>query len=113
MRDDVLQKMTTKLADCYGTIGIEDLNLKGLLKNRRLARSFSDAALGKLLNVLNAKVEQRAGQVITVGRFFLSTSRIWSRRVPYGLIVFPSDLFSRNTYHGTQLHVMRKYARSR
>src|SRR6266487_2952398 len=49
MRDDVLHKLTTTLADCYGIIGIEDLNLKGLLKNRRLSRSFSDAALGKLL----------------------------------------------------------------
>ena len=48
MRDDVLHKLTTRLADCYGIIGIEDLNLKGLLKNRQLARSFSDAALGKL-----------------------------------------------------------------
>ena len=52
LRDDVLHKLTTRLADCYGIIGIEDLNLKGLLKNRRLARSFSDAALGKLLTLL-------------------------------------------------------------
>jgi putative transposase len=73
MRDDVLHKLTTRLADCYGTIGIEDLNLKGLLKNRRLSRSFSDAALGKLLNLLEAKVEQRGGQIIKVGRFFPSS----------------------------------------
>jgi putative transposase len=73
LRDDVLHKLTTKLATCYGIIGIEDLNLKGLLKNRRLARSFSDAALGKLLSLLDAKVEQRGGQVIKVGRFFASS----------------------------------------
>jgi putative transposase len=73
LRADVLHKVTTKLADCYGIIGIEDLNLKGLLKNRRLSRSFSDAALGKLLNLLEAKVEQRGGQVIKVGRFFPSS----------------------------------------
>jgi putative transposase len=73
LRDDVLQKMTTQLADCYGIIGMEDLHLKGLLKNRRLARSFSDAALGKLLNLLTGKVEQRGGQVIKVGRFFPSS----------------------------------------
>src|SRR2546423_11856142 len=70
MRDDVLHKLTTRLATCYGTIGIEDLNLKGLLKNRRLSRAFSDAALGKLLSLLEAKVEQRRGQIIKVGRFF-------------------------------------------
>ncbi|GHO77809.1 transposase [Ktedonobacter sp. SOSP1-85] len=73
LRDDVLHKLTTKLANCYGSIGIEDLNLKGLLKNRRLSRSFSDAALGKLLSLLGAKVEQRGGQVIKVGRFFPSS----------------------------------------
>ncbi len=73
MRDDMLHKLTTRLATCYGIIGVEDLNLKGLLKNRRLARSFSDAALGKLLNLLTSKVEQRGGQVIKVGRFFASS----------------------------------------
>src|SRR4249920_1278700 len=68
LRDNVLHKLTTRIAGCYGIIGIEDLHLKGLLKNRRLSRSFSDAALGKLLNLLDAKVEQRGGQVIKVGR---------------------------------------------
>jgi putative transposase len=73
MRDDVLQKLTTRLAACYGIVGIEDLNLKGLLKNRKLARSFSDAALGKLLNLLTSKVERRGGQIIKVGRYFPSS----------------------------------------
>jgi putative transposase len=73
MRDDVLHKMTTRLAHCYGLIGIEDLNLRGLLKNRSLSRSFSDAALGKLRDLLTSKVEQRGGQVIKIGRFFPSS----------------------------------------
>jgi len=73
LRDDVLHKLTTQLANCYGIVGIEDLNLKGLLKNRKLARSFSDAALGKLLSLLTSKVEQQGGQVIKVDRFFPSS----------------------------------------
>src|SRR5205807_623468 len=73
LRDDVLHKLTTRLANCYGKVGIEDLNLKGLLKNRKLARSFSDASLGKLLDLLTSKVEQRGGQVIKVGRYFPSS----------------------------------------
>ncbi|EFH90161.1 RNA-guided endonuclease InsQ/TnpB family protein [Ktedonobacter racemifer] len=73
LRDDALHKLTTKLATCYGIVGIEDLHLKGLLKNRKLARSFSDAALGKLVNLLTRKVEQRGGQVVKVGRFFPSS----------------------------------------
>ena len=73
LRQDVLQKLTTRLADSYGIIGVEDLHLKGLLKNRRLARSFSDASLGTLVRLLEAKVAQRGGQVIKVDRFFPSS----------------------------------------
>jgi hypothetical protein len=45
---------------------------KGLLKNRRLSRAFLDAALGKLLNLLDTKVEQRGGQIINVPIIILS-----------------------------------------
>ncbi len=73
LRDDVLHKLTTRLANCYGIVGIEDLNIKGLMKNRKLARSFSDAALGKLLKLLTSKVEHRGGVVVKIHRFFPST----------------------------------------
>ncbi|GHO56275.1 RNA-guided endonuclease InsQ/TnpB family protein [Ktedonobacter robiniae] len=73
LRQDVLQKLTTKLADSYGIIGVEDLHLKGLLKNRRLARSFADASLGTLRRLLEAKAAQRGGLVIKVDRFFPSS----------------------------------------
>jgi putative transposase len=73
LRDDVLHKLTTRLTQCYGIIGIEDLNLKGLFKNRKLARSFSDAALGKFMRLLTSKMEQHGGQVVKVDRFFPSS----------------------------------------
>src|SRR5512135_2714779 len=73
LREDLLHKLTTRLADSYGIMGVETLNLKGLLKNRRLARSFSDASLGTLLHLLEAKVAERGGQVIKVDRFFASS----------------------------------------
>ncbi|EFH80260.1 RNA-guided endonuclease InsQ/TnpB family protein [Ktedonobacter racemifer] len=73
LRQDVLQKLTTRLTDSYGIIGVEDLHLKGLLKNRRLARSFADASLGTLRRLLEAKAAQRGGQIIKVGRFFPSS----------------------------------------
>jgi putative transposase len=73
MREDALHKVTTRLANSYGIIGVETLNLKGLLKNRHLARSFSDASLGTLRRLLEAKVAERGGQVIKVGRFFPSS----------------------------------------
>ncbi|GHO81673.1 transposase [Ktedonobacter sp. SOSP1-85] len=73
LRQDVLQKLTTRLVDSYGIIGVEDLHLKGLLKNRRLARSFADASLGTLRRLLEAKAAQRGGLVIKVDRFFPSS----------------------------------------
>jgi IS605 OrfB family transposase len=72
-REDVLQKLTTRLAECFGMIGLEDLNVRGLLKNRHLSRAFSDAALGRFRVLLTSKVEQRGGLVVTVGRFFPSS----------------------------------------
>ncbi len=46
---------------------------KRFLNVRCLSRSFADAALGKLLDMLTSKVESRGGQVIKVGRFFPSS----------------------------------------
>lgn len=63
LRDDLLHKLTTTVADQFALIGIEDLNLKGLMKNRKLARSFADAALGKLKKMLEQKVPIRGGAV--------------------------------------------------
>jgi putative transposase len=73
LRQDVPQKLTTRLAGCYGIIGVEDLHLKGLLKNRKLARSFSDASLGTLVRLLETEVASRGGQLIKVDRFFPSS----------------------------------------
>jgi putative transposase len=84
LRDEVLHKLTTQLANCYGIVGIEDLNLKGLLKNRHLSRSFSDAALGKLIDMLMGKIEQRGGQVIKVDRFFPGSQDLPWLRVEVG-----------------------------
>ena len=46
IRQNCLHKLTTRLAENHRIIGIEDLNvkgmLKGMLKNRYLARSVAD-----------------------------------------------------------------------
>ena len=73
MRLDWLHKLTTEIAKTSGIVAVEDLHVKGLIRNRCLSRSFSDAALGKFLDLLTSKVEQRGGQVIKVGRFFPSS----------------------------------------
>ena len=77
----MLHKLTTGLAESYGIIGVETLYLKGLLKNRRLARSFSDASLGTPRRRLEAKVVQRGSQVIKVDRFFPGSQNLPLLRV--------------------------------
>ena len=74
-RDDILHKLTTEIARTCGILGIEDLHVKGLLRNHCLALSLSDAALGRLLDLLESKVKVEGGTVIKVDRFFPSSKR--------------------------------------
>jgi putative transposase len=73
LRDDLLHKLTTEIAQSFGLVGIEQLHVKGLMQNRKLALSFSDAALGKLLRLLESKVAHAGGTVVKVDRFFPSS----------------------------------------
>jgi putative transposase len=73
MRNDWLHKMTTQIAETSGIVGVEELHVKGLIRNRCLSRSFSDAAVGKLLDFLESKVKHQGGMLIKVDRFFPSS----------------------------------------
>ncbi len=72
-RQDRQHKVSTALARTYTYIGMEDLNVKGLVKNRKLARALSDAAFGAFKQYMIYKAEQWSGMVIEVGRFFASS----------------------------------------
>jgi len=48
LRRDSTHKLTTALAREYGTIVAEDLNIAGMVRNRRLARAISDAGWGEI-----------------------------------------------------------------
>ena len=73
IRDDILHKFTTKLTTTYSVVVIEDLHVKGMMKNRRLALSFSDAALGRFVDLLEAKAERTGTRVVRIDRFFPSS----------------------------------------
>ncbi len=73
IRLDWLHKMTTEIARTSGIVAVEDLHVKGLIQNRCLSRSFSDASVGKLLDFLESKVWQQGGMVLKVDRFFPSS----------------------------------------
>ncbi|MDX1992962.1 MAG: transposase [bacterium] len=73
IRDDLLHKATTALAEQYGFIGVESLHVKGMMHNHALAQALGDAALGKFAGFLSTKVEARGGKVQAVGRFYPSS----------------------------------------
>jgi putative transposase len=73
LRADFLHKLTTQVATHYGLVAVEDLHVKGLIQNRCVSRSFSDAALGTLLDLLESKVPSRGGTLVKVGRFYPSS----------------------------------------
>jgi len=72
-RRDHLHKLTTRLVRENQTLVIEDLTVRNLVKNRRLARSISDAAWSELRSTLEYKAAWYGREVITVDRFFPST----------------------------------------
>jgi putative transposase len=73
IRLDWLHKLTTEIATTSGIVAVEDLHVKGLIRNRCLSRSFSDAAVGKLLDLLESKVAAQGRMLLKVDRFFPSS----------------------------------------
>lgn len=73
IREDYLHKVTTVLAEQYGFIGVENLNVRGMMKNHALAQALGDAAFGMLSRFLFVKVEARSGKVQAIGRFYPSS----------------------------------------
>jgi putative transposase len=73
IRLDWLHKLTTEIAKTSGIVAVEDLHVKGLIRNRCLSRSFSDASVGKLLDLLESKVPLQGGMLLKVDRFFPSS----------------------------------------
>ena len=72
-RSDALHKLTTRLAREYSDISIEDLNVSGMVKNRHLAKSISDAAFGEFRRQLKYKTARSGARLHVVDRWFASS----------------------------------------
>lgn len=68
-REDHLQKLSTYLSRNYETICIEDLAVKNMVKNHRLAQAISDCGWGRFVELLAYKTSN----LVKVDRFFASS----------------------------------------
>ena len=73
LRADALHKLTTAITAEYGTVVVEDLNVAGMLKNRRLARKIADAGFGEIRCQLTYKTGWNSGNIVVANRWYPSS----------------------------------------
>ena len=73
VRADAINKATTMIARTYSVVCIEDLNVAGMMKNRRLARSVSDASLGEFRRQLDYKTARTGAALRVIDRWYPSS----------------------------------------
>ena len=66
LRQEHRYKVSNDLISRYGKFAVESLNVRGMVRNRRLARAISDVAWSSFVAVLTHKAERAGGQVIQV-----------------------------------------------
>ena len=72
-RTDRLHKVCTAVVRKYGTLGIEKLNVAGMVKNRGLAKAVSGAGLSEFLRQIRYKADLYGTRIVEAGRFFPSS----------------------------------------
>ena len=72
-RIDAIHKMTISIVRRYDIICIEDLDVKSMMKNKRIAKYLSDVSLGEVRRQLTYKAEWYGKTLITVDRWYPST----------------------------------------
>ena len=73
IRKDFLHKLTTNLVKSYDIICLENLNVQGMIKNRKLSRAISDLGFYELKRQLVYKANQWGKIIKSVDRFYPSS----------------------------------------
>ena len=72
-RSDFLHKLSTEITNQYDTICVEDLNVKGMIKNHKLAQGISDVGWSMFVSQLEYKSLWKGKNLIKCGRFDASS----------------------------------------
>ncbi|MDR0353136.1 MAG: transposase [Opitutaceae bacterium] len=89
VRADWLHKLSDRLTKTFSIVGVETLNVRGMVKNRHLSKSIMDAAFAEFRRQCDYKAAWRGGRIVVAGTFFPS-SKICSacgaktKRLPLG-----------------------------
>jgi putative transposase len=72
-RKDFHHKLSRKIVDNCNVFICEDLNIQGMVKNHKLAKSIVSVGWGQFLNFVKYKLERKGGLFIKVNRFYASS----------------------------------------
>jgi putative transposase len=72
-RQDFLHKLSYKLVSDSQAVIVENLNVKGMVRNHNLAKAISDAGWGMFTNFLSYKLERKGGKLVEIDRWFPSS----------------------------------------
>src|SRR5574344_163604 len=72
-RKDFQHKWSTRIVNENQVIVSEDLNVKGMLKNHKLAKSIQDASFGSFCNMITYKADEQHRQYVKIGTFYPSS----------------------------------------
>ncbi|MGP9666752.1 IS200/IS605 family element RNA-guided endonuclease TnpB [Psychrobacter sp. AOP31-A1-22] len=72
-RKDFLHKLSFTLIKNHDVIAIEDLNVKGMVKNKKLAKAISDSSWSTFTTMLNYKAEWYGKTLVKIDRWYPSS----------------------------------------
>ncbi|MGD0803104.1 MAG: RNA-guided endonuclease TnpB family protein [Candidatus Bathyarchaeia archaeon] len=95
IRGDAQHKATTMLTKTKSVIGVEDLAVKNLVRNHKLAKAISDASFGEFRRQLEYKAKWYGSRIVVADRWFPSTKKCCEcgkiNEIPLGQEIYTCD----------------------